>query len=119
MSSTERRTFSRITFDADTSMQQGGDIWAVTLLDISLKGLLIEKPDDWSADPGKEFHVSIHLSDSTSITMTVSQRHEENNQIGFECNHIDIDSIHHLRRLVELNIGDMDLLEREVAALGK
>jgi len=32
--------------------------------------------------------------------------------------HIDLDSISHLRRLVELNLGDEALLERELAALG-
>ncbi|MGK0441901.1 MAG: hypothetical protein ACJA0N_001706 [Pseudohongiellaceae bacterium] len=119
MTSNERRLFSRITFDAETSIQQGGDIWSVNLVDISLKGLLIEKPDDWDGDNSKDFNVSIHLSDNTSITMSTTLRHDEDGQIGFECHHIDIDSIHHLRRLVELNIGDMDLLEREVAALGQ
>ena len=31
--------------------------------------------------------------------------------------HIDLESISHLRRLVELNLGDSSLLERELAAL--
>jgi hypothetical protein len=38
--------------------------------------------------------------------------------LGFVCRHIDLDSISHLRRLVELNLGDEQLLERELAALG-
>lgn len=119
MTDNERRGFSRITFDAETSIQQGGDVWAVNLVDISLKGLLIEKPDDWNADQQQEFHISIHLSDNSSITMTALERHDEDNCIGFECQHIDIDSIHHLRRLVEFNIGDLELLDREVASLGR
>lgn len=39
--------------------------------------------------------------------------------LGFVCRHIDLDSISHLRRLVELNLGDEQLLERELAALGE
>jgi hypothetical protein len=39
--------------------------------------------------------------------------------LGFVCRHIDLDSISHLRRLVELNLGDETLLERELAALGE
>ena len=39
--------------------------------------------------------------------------------LGFVCRHIDLDSISHLRRLVELNLGDESLLERELAALGQ
>ncbi|WP_339673029.1 PilZ domain-containing protein [Dasania marina] len=118
MSSNERRSFSRITFQAETSIQQGADIWAVELVDVSLKGLLIIKPDDWSGDRAQNFAISIHLDDNTDITMTALERHDEGGHLGFECLHIDIDSIHHLRRLVELNLGDTTLLERELAALG-
>ena len=39
--------------------------------------------------------------------------------VGMVCRHIDVDSISHLRRLVELNLGDEALLERELAALGE
>jgi hypothetical protein len=33
------------------------------------------------------------------------------------CHSIDIDSVTHLRRLVELNLGNADLLQRELSAL--
>jgi hypothetical protein len=33
------------------------------------------------------------------------------------CENIDIDSITHLRRLVDLNAGDASLLDREFSAL--
>ena len=36
---------------------------------------------------------------------------------GLVCTSIDLDSITHLRRLVELNLGDPDLLDRELSAL--
>ncbi len=35
----------------------------------------------------------------------------------FRCEHIDIDSITHLKRLIELNLGDEALLHRELAHL--
>jgi hypothetical protein len=38
--------------------------------------------------------------------------------VGLHCRHIDIESLAHLRRLIELNLGDPALLERELAALG-
>ncbi|MCR8921531.1 PilZ domain-containing protein [Dasania sp. GY-MA-18] len=119
MSSNERRSFSRIAFQAETSIQQGADLWAVELIDVSLKGLLIKKPDDWSGNRELAFHISIHLGDNTDITMTALERHDDDGQLGFECQHIDIDSIAHLRRLVELNLGDASLLERELATLGQ
>jgi hypothetical protein len=37
--------------------------------------------------------------------------------LGFVCKHIELDSVTHLRRLIELNIADHDELERELGAL--
>ena len=37
--------------------------------------------------------------------------------IGFHCQLIDLDSITHLKRLVELNLADEGLLHRELSAL--
>jgi len=44
-------------------------------------------------------------------------RHIEENHIGLKCHSIDIDSITHLKRLVELNLADETLLHRELETL--
>ena len=41
----------------------------------------------------------------------------KDHHLGLFCHHIDIDSITHLRRLIELNLGDETLLQRELAEL--
>lgn len=117
-SNQERRHFSRVTFDGNTKIRQGTKEWPATLVDLSLKGLLIDTPNNWDADNKQLMDAVIELADDVTITMSVAWRHTENGQVGFECDHIDIDSIMHLRRLVELNVGNTDLLERELAALG-
>jgi hypothetical protein len=119
MPSDERRSFSRIPFDADTQIRQGSNAWSVVLIDVSLKGLLIEEPFGWNIDSDTPATATIILDDGSSITMSVLLRHAENKQVGFECDHIDIESISLLRRLVEINLGDSDLLERELSALGQ
>ena len=43
--------------------------------------------------------------------------HIEDDHTGYRCEHIDLDSISHLRRLVELNLGDPDILDRELSEL--
>jgi len=118
MSNDERRAFSRIQFDADTNLHQGDHSWSVVMADISLKGLLIEEPFAWHIDEKAPLEANIRLGDDCKINMLVEFRHQENKLVGFECIEIDIDSISHLRRLVELNLGDPQLLERELAALG-
>src|SRR5690606_13771603 len=114
----ERRRFSRIAFDASVELSDGTQTWTGTLRDISLRGLLVEEPADWSAAPGSTLQARVLLDPATSLEMQVELRHRRDGLLGFACQHIDIDSISHLRRLVELNLGDPSLLERALTALG-
>ena len=113
----ERRRFKRIEFDARTELIQGDFIWPVKLIDLSLKGLLIERPEPWLGDREKDFSVDIHLNDDNEIRMDVHLTHEDHGQLGFVCRHISLESIERLRRLIELNLGDPQELERELGAL--
>ena len=109
----ERRRFQRIPFDAPTELLQGERRWPVNLLDLSLKGLLIEAPNAWDADLERPFAAQIRLGEEAFVTMTVELRHVDDTQLGFICEHIDLDSLEHLCRLVELNLADRTELERE------
>ncbi|MFK3683018.1 PilZ domain-containing protein [Pseudomonas sp. NPDC088890] len=114
----ERRRFQRIAFDAPTELRQGDRRWPVKLLDLSLKGLLIQRPEPWDADATQDFDAVIHLSDQqTQLRMQVELRHEEPDRLGFVCLHIDIKSMSHLHRLVELNLADSTEMMRELREL--
>ena len=113
----DRRRFKRIAFDARTELSQGKFTWPVKLVDLSFKGVLIERPDSWQGNPQQDFLVNIHLSEGVDIDMDVQLAHEDNGQLGFECRHISLESIESLRRLIELNLGDPQELERELGAL--
>ncbi|MFZ2288248.1 MAG: PilZ domain-containing protein [Halopseudomonas yangmingensis] len=116
--SDDRRRFSRIPFDAPVMLS--GDNWhcQARLLDISLRGLLVIRPADWNPAYGKALvEARIELSPGCQIVMQIRLAHAEDDMLGFLCEHIDLDSISHLRRLVALNLGDEALLERELGAL--
>ncbi|MHC8296294.1 PilZ domain-containing protein [Pseudomonas sp. LB3P58] len=113
----DRRRFKRIAFDARTELSQGEFIWPVKLIDLSLKGLLIEKPEPWLGNREWHFLVDIHLNEDVAIKMDVQLTHDDHGQLGFVCRHISLESIERLRRLVELNLGDSQELERELGAL--
>ncbi|MBK5399250.1 PilZ domain-containing protein [Pseudomonas sp. TH39(2020)] len=113
----DRRRFKRIAFDARTELSQGEFIWPVKLIDLSLKGLLIEKPEPWLGNREWHFLVDIHLNEDVEIKMDVMLTHDDHGQLGFVCKHISLESIERLRRLVELNLGDSQELERELGAL--
>ncbi|WP_248751337.1 PilZ domain-containing protein [Pseudomonas sp. MWU15-20650] len=115
--SSERRRFRRIALDAKTELRQNGWELPVTLVDLSLKGLLVRRPEGWKGNKALPFDVDIRLDPKAHIKMQVRLTHEDPNQLGFVCQHIDLESISHLRRLIELNLADEDELRRELAAL--
>lgn len=114
----EQRRFTRVPFDAKAVLDKDGREWSCELIDLSLKGALIHKPADWSGLAGEEYQLTLVLDEDVSIRMDMSVAHVEDEHIGLYCKDIDLDSITHLRRLVELNLGDAGLLERELMALG-
>ncbi|MDF0730024.1 PilZ domain-containing protein [Pseudomonas entomophila] len=113
----ERRRFQRIDFDAPAELRQGLRRWPVKLLDLSLKGMLIERPNDWEPDLTQDFEAIVHLDQKTQVQMQVELRHEEPQRLGFVCLYIDIDSMTHLHRLVELNVADSTEMMRELREL--
>ncbi len=113
----ERRRFRRIDFDARVEIAQGDKNWQAQLLDISLKGLLLAKMGPYQLQPTVPLLVKIILSDHTSIAMSAQVVHQTLEQLHLACVTIDIDSISHLRRLIELNIGDANAAERELTEL--
>ncbi len=112
---TEKRQFSRIAFDAPVTIDNGEKQWESKVLDVSLKGVLVLRPDDWDQNTEGNFKLSIQLENSdVEIEMEVKLSHTEEEHIGFHCENIDLDSVTSLRRLVELNLGDEELLNREI-----
>ena len=43
----DRRRFTRIIFSTPAFLSNMGIIWSCTLIDLSLKGALVDKPDNW------------------------------------------------------------------------
>ncbi len=113
-----RRSFSRVICNASVEIIDGERTHKGELLDLSLKGALVEVPADWSPVANADYSLRIMLEDNdTEIDMDCSLAHIEDQQLGFSCHHIDLDSITYLKRLIELNLENHDLLERELSAL--
>jgi len=113
----ERRRFSRVLFDAHVELAQADHHWRASLLDISLKGLLLQQTTPAEIDPQQPILVKVMLADNTSIALSGILSHQHHQQMGLVCQSIDIDSMSHLRRLIELNLGDTLAAERELSEL--
>jgi len=115
----EARHFSRIQFSIPVSLSNptNNQTWKTNLIDISLHGALISRPENWNGAIGETYQIDLFLGKDCNITMEVKAVHVEQESLGFSCMHIDLDSVTHLRRLVELNLGNEEILERELSEL--
>lgn len=114
----ERRRYSRVVYRTPATISQGNQTWESNVLDLSLKGALLAMPEDWEAGNDQDYDVRFRLHESDiELEMDLKLVKESGDLLRFRIDHIDIDSASHLKRLVELNVGNDDLLHRELAQL--
>ena len=114
----DRRIFTRVPFEVDARLCNARMAIDTPLLDLSLKGAMLQRPTEFAGEIGERFMLDVPLGDgAVVIHLEVSLVHLEGATMGFRCELIDLASISHLRRLLELNLGDGELLERELGEL--
>ena len=114
----ERRQYQRIPFIAEVILEYNNQRWSCNLVDISLKGMLLEPPVDVSADLEGEYDIELVLGEDAAIKMQASISHADITHWGLKWSNIDLEGLTHLRRLLELNMVDSKELNRELAELG-
>lgn len=113
----ERRRFSRADFHGQATLHWPEQAFTVQLIDLSLQGALLEAPPGWQGVAGDHGTLRLHLGGDVVIEMQLELAHLEAHRAGFHCRKLDIDSLAHLRRLLELNLQDPDLAHRELVQL--
>lgn len=116
--SNERRIFSRVTFAVPAQLVSLYGNYQVEVHDLSFKGALVSGFEPVTLPLGTQCQLHVTLDGGTEqIDMNMEVAHKEGSHLGLVCRNIDIDSMTHLRRLIELQLGDSDVLERELASL--
>jgi hypothetical protein len=114
------RRFRRIPFIVDAELKIQTHTFKTEVIDLCLKGILIKKPLQFSYRQAQNIHGTLHfrLTDSLiRLQMVIRIVHQHQGYLGLSIEHIDLESISHVKRLVELNMGDQDLLFRELHEL--
>ena len=118
----ERRKFSRVNFQGICSLvfdkKTEHHDFEASLIDISLNGALI------SINPLivdlEEERVQLHLGlEGSDIELLLNGFvcHQQEKLLGVQFTKLSIDTISHLKRLIELNLGDNESMKREFAQL--
>lgn len=111
------RRFLRSVFQAPARLNLGGHMREVRLLDVSFKGALVDLGEKQVCPLGTRGRLRLQLSPVSFIAMDVAVTRLEGSRMGLQCTHIDLDSVTHLRQLIERNSQDPTLLGRELAVL--
>jgi hypothetical protein len=112
----ERRNFQRVPFTTKAEIHGNNKKYTGKLLDISLKGALIAGTVPIELEAGSHCELTIHLPE-TEIVLNFEAElvHCTDNKLGFKFTGEDTETAIHLRRLLELNIGSSDEVEKEIA----
>lgn len=114
----ERRHFVRVSFKAPGQLTTGQGSHTVQVQDLSLKGVLARLPADTTLAMGTPCQLILPLLHTEQhIVMALQVAHVDGLHVGFRCISIDLDSVTHLRRLIELQLGDASLLNRDLNEL--
>ena len=122
MSDSDRRMYQRVSFDGTAELSNNEQSFTCQITDLSLRGVLVRPFGVVRADLGTEFTLLIPLSNNQDnndlkIQMTLELAHSNPDGLGFKCISIDLDSITHLRKIIELNSTNPELLDRDFETL--
>lgn len=111
------RRFRRIPFEAEATLSSGQEAWSVELLDIAMKGAMIGTDKTLPLILGTEFGLSITLPGTPiSLDFLAILVHCEENHYGFRFISENLETLTHLRKLIELNTGDAEATRSELSA---
>ncbi len=116
----EQRQFSRVDFNTKTYIVYQDKRINAKLLDISLKGALFEVGQVVLINKGQECTLEIQLGEGEIVlNIRAELVHIKKNHFGFKFQSIDLDSLAHLRRLMEVNLGNTELIGQELFFLSR
>ncbi len=113
---TEKRKFHRIPFQCQSQVRCGDKTSIAELMDISMKGalMLVRDMPDW--EMGRIYYLDIKLVNSDiHLQFEARLAHQEGDHYGFVFQSEDLDTFAHLRRLLELNLGDSEIVDHELS----
>jgi hypothetical protein len=110
-----RRRFSRIHFVTDASLQVVDAHYDAHVLNLSLKGILLYVPHLPQRTLAAEAMIQFRLEGSDIVLQFRGKlAHREQDRVGYRFIEMNLDSMSHLRRLLEYNLGDPAQLKHEI-----
>ncbi len=111
----DKRYFSRINFTAKSQIEIDDKVYSGELLDLSLRGALLNFKEQIPAKMNDicTLTINLHTSDIRLI-FDAELVHIDQKGLGFKFISEDVSTMTHLRNLLSLNVGDYDKITDEL-----
>ena len=116
-SNNDKRQFTRVPFVSHIHLSQTGDHWQSQVVDVSLKGILIDIDSQQTINTESPVNAVIRFENESEIQATMTLSHHNGRLHGFQFTEMDSDSISHLRNLITHNVGNTEACDRELMTL--
>ncbi len=114
----DRRNFSRVKFLTNAQIDFNNTTYPVNVIDIALNGALLHSEINIPLALKSVCELKVNLAQSDIVLDFVAEVvHREQNNLGVKFIRKDIDTMIHLRRLLELNVGDYERISKELSFL--
>ncbi|MGD8710273.1 MAG: PilZ domain-containing protein [Ectothiorhodospiraceae bacterium] len=110
-----KRRFARLPLNRPATLDGPRGSVDGTVRNISLNGVFLDAPGAWAGSPADRYTLSVALSPVSTVRMDLSLVHRAGSRAGFRCEHLDRDSLGHLKRLLALYYGAPAAVEKELA----
>lgn len=114
----DQRKFGRIPFGSRVILECENRMVHGSLHDLSLKGAKVALNDELAMEESESCLFVLELSAGIKLTFRARVIHCEGQTVGLKFTESDPESFAHLLRLMELNTGDSEQVERELNQLG-
>ena len=113
----KNRHFRRITFAAEVTLISGQNTWTGELLDVAMKGAMVGTEAPLPLSLSGEYSLRISLPGTPiSLDFEAELVHSEERCYGFKFISESLETLTHLRKLIELNTGDTEATRSELSA---
>lgn len=111
------RHFRRVPFEAEVTLESDQKNWSGELLDVAMKGAMVGTEKPLPLALGAKCNLCITLP-GTPISLVFQSElvHSEGTHYGFKFISENLETLTHLRKLIELNTGDAEATRSELSA---
>lgn len=112
------RSFTRISFEHTADLIIDGKVFPTKIIDLSMRGMLIQNPENSNLSLNDDCEVIMHPADSSQdeLEFMVKATHIKDDSVGMVITETDIDSFTSILDIISATDGDSEKIQDEITS---